>query len=119
MNGPAPFHGALSFQGYLWAFLWRKFGPRGAVIIFVIVISVLYFRSEIAEVVSNLHAQIVEWWPLPKAKPDVFTVAIARLEGDDEKRDAEIDIVRDLRSLGASNGIAVLEFPRTISDQDL
>jgi len=84
----------------LWEFLWRKFGPRVAVIIFVIVIAVLYFRLEIAEVVSDLRTQIVEWWPLPKAKPDGFSVAIARLQGDDEKGDMESTIAQDLRDLG-------------------
>jgi hypothetical protein len=49
--------------------------------IFVIVVSALYFHREIGEVVSDLHAQIVEWRPLPKAKPDVFTVALARDPG--------------------------------------
>jgi hypothetical protein len=55
--------------------------------------------------------------PLPKANPEVFTVAIARLEDDDEKAHMEVNITRDLRDLGKSNGIAVLEFPRIISDQ--
>jgi hypothetical protein len=106
---------------YFWDFLWRKFGPSGAVIIFVIVTSVLYFRSEIEEGVSRLHAQVVQWWPLPKAKPDIFTVAIARLEGDNEKGDMGSTITQDLRDLDKSYGIAVLEFPRAItadSDDD-
>ena len=67
-------------MNYSFAFLRRTFGPRGAVVIFVIVVSALYFHSKIGEVVSDLHAQIVEWRPLPQAKPDVFTVALARLE---------------------------------------
>lgn len=104
-------------KNYLWEFLRRTFGPRGAVIIFVTVIAALYFHSEIGQVVFNVRAQIVEWWPLPKAKPDVFTVAIARLEDDDEKFHMEVNITRDLRDLGISNGLAVLEFPRIISDQ--
>jgi hypothetical protein len=82
----------------------------------------LYFHSEIGQVASDLHAQIVEWWPLSKAKPDVFTVAIARLEDDDEKGDTESTIAQDLRDLEKSNGIAVLEFRRTItadSDDDV
>jgi hypothetical protein len=74
----------------------------------------VYFRGEIAEIVSDLHAQIVDWWPLPKAKPDVFTVALARLEGDDEKTHIEPTLADDLQELSASNGIAVLEFPRTL-----
>jgi hypothetical protein len=102
-------------KNYLWAFLRRVFGPRGAVVIFVIVVSALYFHSEIGQMVSDLHAQIVQWWPLPKATPDVFTVALARLEGDDEKTRIEPTLAQDLQELSASNGIAVLEFPRTIT----
>ena len=105
-------------KNYSFALLRRTFGPRGAVIIFLTIAAALYFHSEIVEVVSGLHAQIMEWWPLPKAKPDVFTVAIARLEDDDEKAHMEVTIARDLRDLGKSNGIAVLEFSRAISDED-
>src|ERR1700675_4049118 len=94
-------------KNYLWAFLRRTFGPRGAVIIFLAIVAVLYFHSEIGQGVSDFHAQIIEWWPLPKAKPDVFTVAIARLEDDDEKFHMEVNITRDLRDLGISNGLAV------------
>jgi hypothetical protein len=68
-------------------------------------------RSEIGEVVSNLHMRIVEWWPLPRATPDVFTVALARLEGDDEKTHIELTLAHDLQEL---SGIAVLEFHRTL-----
>jgi tetratricopeptide (TPR) repeat protein len=102
-------------KNYFWAFLRQTFGPRGALVIFVIVVSALYFHSEIGQMVSDLHAEVVQWWPLPKAKPDVFTVAIARLEGDDEKGEMESTIAQDLRDLEKSNGIAVLEFRRTIS----
>jgi hypothetical protein len=102
---------------YLWEFLKRKFGPLAGVL-FLIIMSAIYFHSEIGEIVSDLHTQIVDWWPLPKAKSDVFTVAIARLEDDDEKAHSEVTIARDLRDLGKSNGIAILEFPRVISDQD-
>jgi hypothetical protein len=56
----------------------------------------------------------VEWWPLPKAQPDVFTVALARLEDDDAKTHIEPTLAHDLQELGAANGIAVLEFHRTL-----
>jgi hypothetical protein len=98
-----------------WDILRRAFGPRGAFIIFAVLILAWSFRSEIAEVVADLHAQIVQWWPLPKAKPDVFTVALARLEDDDEKTHIEPTLAQDLQELSASNGIAVMEFPRTIT----
>jgi hypothetical protein len=60
------------------------------------------------------YTQIVEWSPLPKATPDVFTGALARLEGDDEKTHIEPTLAQDLQELSAANGIAVLEFPRTL-----
>jgi tetratricopeptide (TPR) repeat protein len=110
-------------KDYFRALLRRTFGPRGAFIILVIIAAWGFHSgigevvSEMGEVVSDLNAQVVQWWPLPKAKPDVFTVAVARLE-DDEKADMEMTIARDLRDLGKSNGIAVLEFPRVISDED-
>jgi tetratricopeptide (TPR) repeat protein len=72
--------------------------------------------------VSWFNTQVVELWPLPKAKPEFFTVAVARLENDDEKGDMESTISQDLRDLKKSNGIAVLEFHRTItadSDDDV
>jgi len=110
-------------KDYFRALLRRTFGPRGAFIILMIIAAWGFHSgigevvSEMGEVISDLKAQVVQWWPLPKAKPDVFTVAVARLE-DDEKADMEMTIARDLRDLGKSNGIAVLEFPRVISDED-
>ena len=53
-------------KNYLWEFLGRKFGQRAAVVIFLIIVSTLYFRSEIGQVVSDLHGHIVEWWPVPE-----------------------------------------------------
>jgi tetratricopeptide (TPR) repeat protein len=76
----------------------------------------------IGAMVSWFNTQVVELWPLPKAKPEFFTVAVARLENDDEKGDMESTIAQDLRDLEKSNGIAVLEFHRTItadSDDDM
>jgi len=99
-------------KNYLWAFLRRTFGPRVAVIIFLTIAAALYFHSEIAVIVSDVHAQVVQWWPLPKANSAIFTVAIARLEDDDKKTNIEPMLAQDLKEL---TGIAVLEFPRTIT----
>jgi hypothetical protein len=76
-------------EKYVWDFLRRYLSSRNAVIILLFVVFAWSFRSEITEVLSSLYVQIVEWWPLPKAQPDVFTVALARLEGDDEKTHIE------------------------------
>jgi tetratricopeptide (TPR) repeat protein len=52
--------------------------------------------------------------PLPKAKPDKFNIAVARLEGD-EKRETERLI---LQSLAEFPGVATLSFDRMVaSDQ--
>jgi hypothetical protein len=103
------------FKKLVWDYLVQKLGWVVASVAFVTVFSAWSFHAEITEVVSDLYTQIVKWWPLPKAKPDVFTVAIARLEGDDEKNDMESTVAQDLRDLQRSNGIAVLEFHRTIN----
>jgi hypothetical protein len=109
-------------KDYLWGFLRRRLGARTAVIIFLVAAAVWTFHGEMGELVADLHAQIVQWWPLPKAKPGFFTVAVARLENDDEKADMASAIAQDLRELEKSKGIRVLEFHRTIiadSDDDV
>jgi len=100
---------------YFWNFLRRKFGPTRAFVIFVIVSAVVYFHREIAEGFSDLNAKIVEWSPLPKAPPDIFTVAIARLEDDNAQTHVGPTLVQDLQELGGANGVAVLEFRRTLA----
>jgi hypothetical protein len=75
----------------------------------------VYFHGEIAEIVSELHAQIVDWWPLPKANPDVFTVAVAQFERDDKKGDMESAIAQDLHDRERSNSTAFCSFHRTLS----
>ena len=107
-----------SAQGVLWRHLYRWLGPVGAAILFGLILyhhAVFELGSEVFELGSAAYAQIVEWKPLPKAEPEVFTVALARLEGDDEKTHIEPTLAQDLQELSASNGIAVLEFPRTIT----
>ena len=111
---PDPEEVLKSLKKLVWDYLVQKLGWVVASVVFVTVISAWSFHKEIAEVVSDLHAQIVEWWPLPKATPDVFTVAIARLEGDDEKTHIEPTLAQDLQELSAANGIAVLEFHRIL-----
>ena len=105
-------------SNWLRGFLQQKLGPRAAAVILTILGiggTVWHYHEDVKDIASDLYAQFVERRPLPKADPNVFTVAIARLEDDNEQTHIGPTIVDDLQELGISNGLAVLEFPRIIT----
>jgi hypothetical protein len=71
------------------------------------------YYTQIAGLFSDAHTLISELWPLPKANPDLFTVALVRLDNDQKgpngKGEMEYIIVNDLEEI---KGIGVLELSR-------
>src|SRR5271156_261465 len=103
---------------WLWQQIVKRFGLRWAVVLagFLFICFLIWnYREDLETLFSFTQTLISERRPLPKANPNVFTVALVHLE-DDEKGQMESNIVD---ALGDVKGIAVVDFNRPpISDDD-
>jgi hypothetical protein len=103
---------------WIWQQIVKRFGLRWTIVltVFLFICFLTWgYGEDLETLFSFTQTLISELRPLPKANPNVFTVALVHLEND-EKGQMESNIVD---ALGDVKGIAVLDFNRPpISDDD-
>ncbi len=111
-------------KDWIWQRVIEKIGQRQAIIGLVLLFlcgMIWKFYEPVDTLISKSETIISEHQPLPRANPNVFTVALVPLDNDQNgpngKPEMESDIVDALRPV---QGIAILKFNRpSISDDDV
>jgi hypothetical protein len=113
-----------TIKAKVWRWAVQKFGPRwataGLAVLFVSSLA-FGFHTEIAATFADVHTWIAEHWPLPRANPNVFTVALVHLDNDEKGPNGKYQMENDIAdSLGGIKGIAILDLDRPrITDEDI